>query len=96
MIAKFKKSKKCVAVIFFSLALAGLGVMSLTKSTAISQIEELGGEITRGFRLFESHALRFLTENSAAPWREDPELLAVGSDREISDSEILSLRLFAP
>ena len=47
------------------------------------------------FRLFESHPLRALSENSDAPWREDPELLAVGCERKISDSEIRSLRLFA-
>lgn len=61
------------------------------------QYEACRDELTgRGFRLFESHPLRELTRDATAPWREDPELLAVGSGRAVSDSEIHSLRLFAP
>jgi FkbM family methyltransferase len=52
--------------------------------------------VAREFRLFESNALRALTEKPDAPWRDDPELLAVGPEREISDDEIRSLRLFSP
>jgi FkbM family methyltransferase len=50
----------------------------------------------REFRLFESHPLRALVRDPGAPWREDPELLAVGAERDISDDDILSLPLFAP
>lgn len=48
----------------------------------------------RGFRLFESHSLRALTENPTAPWREDPELLAVGPGRRFDEGQIPALRLF--
>jgi FkbM family methyltransferase len=61
------------------------------------QYEACRVELTaRGFRLFESHALRALSQNPDAPWREDPEILAVGAERGLSDWEIRSLRLFAP
>jgi hypothetical protein len=61
------------------------------------QFNECRAELeARGFRLFESHPLRALTGTRDARWREDPELLAVGPEREISDAEIHALRLFAP
>jgi len=53
--------------------------------------EELG---RRGFTIYESRELARLGANPDLPWQEDPELLAVGPDRELGPDVVHGLRLF--
>ncbi len=50
----------------------------------------------RGFRLFESPAVAALVADPSRTWRGDPEVLAVGPDRGIGDSEIRAMPFFRP
>lgn len=47
MIAKFIKSKRMVALVLFSVALASFSIVRLTKTNPISALEKLGAGITR-------------------------------------------------